>query len=260
METLAELLSTTKSADDMNHLVKLKCLIFGPSGAGKSRLGAVAGNGDRVLIGLTEKQAAPTIQEANPNAKVLVIDDAQDAVRFSKVAGDPSIGEHFDVVVLDSLTDTMEILRKHYTSKQGGKSEGSDKTSLESWGLIIDATKRFIRVLRDAPIHVIVIALEEETVVDQIRVRRPLVLGKKLGGQLQQYFNLVGHIRKRERGEGIRHEVLFNGDESSSTKTMSCLETIEPPEPQAWIAKRLGTDLPEDVQGRVDHWTAQGAQ
>ena len=257
--TLKALWESAVVVSSMTTLHKLKILFYGPSGSGKTTLAAKF---NRPLVGVTELQGIPAIMRSNPNARVFPITNAVELNNFRSLIRDPHLAEHVDAVVLDSLTDVQRIIKVAYTATQNAaKSKAGkdtkDTPDVDTWGLIIDRTAKIAREVRDLPVHVAVICLESETVVEGIgRVHRPAVNGKTLPNDLAQYFNVVGFTYKRAVENGIRHEVLLNGPESFLTKGMPEIRDIEPPEP-LWLAhKCFGEPLPDDVAARVAAWEA----
>lgn len=244
--------SSLVTAGDVQDYDKIKAMIIGATKVGKTHCASLFA---KPLYGLCEKQAIVTVKRANPKAQVFYIGNSADLFTF-KLMAKQAKQRGFDSVVLDSITDAQRILRGYYTARQGTKA-GKDKTSVESWGSIIDATSRFARELRDLPVHVLVIALDEEVYVEGTGiVHRPLVTGKKLPGELGQYFSVVGHVRVTQQERGYRHEVMFRGDERYLIGAPYFLDNVEPPEPQWWISRMTGGDVPSDVQKRVDDWRA----
>ena len=240
-----------KPASTFESFDKIKALITGPSKSGKSHCASLF---RKPLYGLTEKQAMITISRANPDVHVFLINTAADLFAFREMAK-VAHEKGFDAVVLDSITDAQRILRNYYTSRQGAKA-GRDKTSQESWGSIIDATARLAREFRDLPIHVCVIALDEEIVVEEEIRHRPLVSGKKLPNDLCQYFSVVGFVYVAKQDRGYRHQVMFRGDHHYLVGAPYWLDDTMPPEPQLWISRMTGDEVPPDVQARVDAWDA----
>jgi hypothetical protein len=127
---------------------------------------------------------------------------------------------------------------------------------MKTWGLIIDATSRFARVVRDLPVHVLVICLDEV----EDGVHQPSLYGKKLPGELGQFFNACGFLSKQEHNGRVRYEVMFEGSDRFPVKTMQGLDAVEAPEPLWWIHKRFGGPLPADVAKRVADWKALGPE
>lgn len=259
---VSALLEGAKSASELDDLLRFKGLITGPSGSGKTMLGARFGVGDRVFVAPTELQAIPSIQEANPAAKIFHNSKGEPGVRSSKdlqelraLLADPAFSERFDAFVLDSLTDCQRIIKDAYTRAQRS---GRSTTDMDTWGLIVDLTARLAREVRDLPMDICVICLDEEKDVDgEGLVHRPSVSGKKLPSQLAQYFNVVGFAHKRETEAGeVRHQVLFRADDRFLTKGMTALDAVEPPEPLFWMHKRFDRPLPDDVAARVAAWQA----
>lgn len=246
-----DLWGTTVKASDLDKLKKLKILTYGPSGAGKSRMASLF---KRVLIGLTEHQAIPTITEVNPDAIIKLISGPRELMEFKEMIRDPSLADRVDAVVLDSLTDAQRILKAHFTSRQAKR---TDVTDLETWGILIDATSRLAREVRDLPVHVMVTCLSEEMNVDgEGLVHRPAVSGKRLPNDLAQYFNLVGYAHVKEYERGLRHDVMFRGQDRWLTKSMTKLDDVEPPEPEVWISKVFGGKVSPEVRERYKAWKA----
>lgn len=239
----------TSKASDLHRLQKLKALIYGPSGSGKSRIASLF---NRVLIGVTEHQAIPTIAETNPNAIVKLISNSQELREFKEMICDPSLPEKVDAVCLDSLTDAQRILKAFYLAKQ---SSGGEIMEIASWGLLVDSTARLAREVRDLPVHVVVTCLSEEESVTGVGItHRPAVYGKRLPNDLAQYFNLVGFTHVNEYERGMRHEVMFRGSDRWLTKGMTKLDNVEPPEPLLWISKVFGEELDDETTNRVKAW------
>ena len=173
---------------------------------------------------------------------------------------DPRSEERCDAIVLDSLTDAQRILRHHYTMRQG-ESAGREKTTVESWGIIIDKTAGTARFLRDVPLHVVLICLDhEENHEDLGLIHRPGVNGKRLPNDLAQYVNAVGYVHVTEQNGGLRHQVMFRGIDRYLTKGLTGLDDHEPPEPLYWIHRALGGDLPDEVRARVEAWHAMASE
>lgn len=250
--------SSVRVAESIEELDKLKALIYGPNGSGKSSLAA---RFKRPLIGLTEKQAIPAIKDANPNALIKLISNAQQLLEFRQLTRSPQLRERCDAVALDSLTDIQRVLKDLYTGQQ---EKNRDITDMQSWGKTIDATARLARELRDLPIHTMIICLDTEIEIDgEGLVHRPAVSGKSLPNQLGQYFNLVGYMSRQVRPGGMRREVMFQGSDRYQTKGMRGLGDVEPPEPLFWLHKRFGLPLEQEkdrngetVEQRIAQWKA----
>lgn len=237
-------------AGDLKKYNRIKGLFMGPSGGGKSELVAKF---PKPLIGLTERQAIPTITSVNPDAKIFMIETIENIEEFLAIASSPKLmSQGIESIGVDSLTDIQRILKDGYTAHQANR---NDITNQDTWGVIIDKTARFARVVRDAMVNVAVIVVDQEIAMDVGIVHRPAVSGKKLPNELQQYFNCVGFVRKDMADDGKIHSVVFDDGPNYSTKSMKGLEAIEPPEPEWFLHKVFGTDLPDEVKSRVDEWT-----
>jgi hypothetical protein len=252
--------ATVQKVTALQEQDKLKMLAYGENGVGKSTLAARFA---RPLIGLTELQAVPAIKEANPRAIIKVIKTPQDLLEFRQLFRSKELVDRCDAVVLDSLTDVQRMLKALYTSQQ---TKRKDVTDMETWGILIEATSRLARELRDVPVHTVVICLDASIEVEgEGIVHRPAVSGKTLPNQLGQYFNLVGYLSRQQRVGGMRREVMFEGSDRYQTKRMTGIAEIEAPEPLLWIHKKWGTPLPEDkdsngrtLKDRLAEWNARG--
>lgn len=247
--------SQVKSADKLEDLFVMKALLYGANGSGKTMAGAAF---KKPLIGPTELQGIPTIRKANPNAIIYHdakgepgIKNVQDLRRFNAMA--KTAKDHgCDAVVLDGLTDTQRILREHFTKRQK-KNKG--RTSMDTWGIVIEMTARVVRQLRDlSGVHVLVTCLEREIESGDRLTHRPGLSGKTLPHEVGQYFNVVGYAYKAEMDAGIRHQALFFADDRYVVKGLDGLDVIEPLEPLHWISKTIGGNVPKDVAERVRRW------
>lgn len=248
---------TARPAKDLSQLNFLKVCIYGPNGSGKSRMGAMF---EKPLIGATELQGIPTIRKANPEAVIYhdaagepgikTVDDLRRFVTMARTAADHGC----DAVVLDGLTDAQRILRSFYTGNQGEKA-GHAKTSMESWGLTIDATARLAREFRDlSGVHVLITCLDDEIEIEGELVHRPGLSGKRLPNDIGQYFNVVGYSHIVEFERGLRHQVMFRGVDRYRVKGLEGLDRIEPPEPLCWVSKTMGDPMADEVQARAEEW------
>jgi hypothetical protein len=237
----------------------VKALIYGPSGAGKTSL--IASLPDPVLVLLTEKHGAMTIKRVNPNAKIVFIEDqkickchrgpalacpdgAKEGITEVKgqdvlygVLRELSTKQHpFNSVALDSLTDMQQIL---LSDMKGGKPGA--KVALQEWGALIDRTKDLVVKLRNLNMHVAVICLADEVQDNTQRlVYRPALAGKKLPGNLIQYFNLCAFQRKTRDSSslgGATYESVFDSGPEYYTKTHPALDPIEVPNVRTWVSK-----------------------
>lgn len=243
--------SMVKPASQMTHLSKLKVMVYGPSGSGKTRMVSLF---KKPLVGVTELQGIPTIQQWNPQALIFPIQTSEDLSKFRRIIRDPALPEKVDAVCLDSVTDLQRIIKAAYVAKQTSNRELPD---MDTWGLIVDRTARMVREVRDLPVHVMVTCLDvEQSVPGEGIVHRPAVQGRTLPGDLAQYFNLVGYSFSKQYEKGVRHEVLFRGSERYMIKGMPGIDDVEAPEPTMWIAKRFDEAVDKNVQHRLEKWTA----
>lgn len=237
----------------------LKVLAYGASGGGKSSL--MATMPDPLLVLLTEKQGEMSIKRVNPRAKIVYIEDkivcrchqgnpkkCPDGAKKGTekltakevlygVIDELATKKHpFVSVALDSLTDLQQILLK---DMKGGKPGA--KVSLPEWGSLIDETKHIVIKLRNLNMHVGVICLSNEVQDNNQRlIQRPALAGKKLPGDVIQYFNLCCFQRKMRDQNATGHaiyESVFDAGDEYYTKTHPALAPIEPPLFRHWVDK-----------------------
>jgi hypothetical protein len=237
----------------------LKVLIYGPSGGGKSS--CLASMPDPVLVLLTEKQGEMSIRRVNPKARIIYIEDTivckchrKPAARCPEGAkkgtekmkakevlygaiDELATKKHpFLSVALDSLTDLQQIL---LSDMKGGKVGA--KVAIQEWGVLIEYVKDVVIRLRNLNMHVGIICLNDEIQDNTQRVlNRPALAGKKLPGQIIQFFNLCGFQRKtREDTSTVAaiYETVFDAGSEYYTKTHPALEPIEPPSFRSWAEK-----------------------
>ena len=236
----------------------LKILGYGNSGDGKSTLAATMPG--KVLVVACEKQGALAIRrrfvELGRDPKDLTfifledkVDEKTGKVTVSwrdllhGIVKDLSRGGHgYTSVALDSLSDLQSlIVRSRKLGRAGsGKNASEVQLTQQEWGWIIDETRDVAIRFRDLAMHTYIIALANETQgADQKMYWRPALQGKKLPGDLPQYFNLVVFPMKQKvsRGERAKFVVLTEGGEETYTKGHPALEPIEEPNISDWIDK-----------------------
>lgn len=226
-------------AAEFNLEDKLKALVHGNSGAGKSHLGASA---HLPAIGLCERQAMRTIRRRNPEAGIWIIERTEDLREMISELQIMIAEERcpFDTVVLDSLGEIQQIIKKEILDRAGQKRENLTQ---QEWGVIIDRSINIARAFRDLPLHVLVLCRSEETFADEGRFVRPSLSGKKLPNDVAGYFNVCGYSYKKVDGDGnLLHRVLFDGVEGFLSKGDPDLDPIEIPHWPAWIRKMYGDD------------------
>lgn len=237
----------------------LKLLLYGPSGGGKSS--CLASMPDPLLVLLTEKQGEMSIRRVNPRARIVHIEDrlickchrgdpdrcpdkakkGTEKIKAKEVLygvlDELATKKHpFISVALDSLTDLQQIL---LSDMKGGKVGA--KVAIQEWGTLIEYVKDVTVRLRNLNMHVGIICLNDEIQDNNNRIiNRPALAGKKLPGQIIQYFNLCGFQRKvREDTSTVAaiYETVFDAGNEYYTKTHPALEAIESPSYRSWVGK-----------------------
>lgn len=220
---------------------RAKILTHGNTGSGKSELGASAHN---PAIALCERQALRTIRRRNPEAAVWLIESSDDlrAMLAELMSQCAAGGCPYDTVVLDSLTEIQNMLKREILQKAGSERE---TLSQGEWGVIIDRCANIARAFRDLPLHVLVLCRSEESFPMDERYVRPSLSGKKLPNDIGGFFNLVGYAYKKLDNEGdLIYRILFDGTDGFLTKGDVDLDAIEYPTWPVWIRKMYGAEAP----------------
>jgi len=237
----------------------VKALGYGVSGGGKSSV--LATMPEPLMILLTEKQGEMSIRRVNPRARIVYIeekmvcrchqtnpDKCPDGARKGTeklsakevlygIIDELATKKHsFVSVGLDSLTDLQKILLSHM---KGGKAGA--KISLPEWGTLVDETRDIVIKLRNLNMHVGVVCLSDEKQDNNNRMmHRPALAGKKLPGDVVQYFNLCFFQRKMRDPNavgGATYESVFDAGDEYYTKTHPALAPVEAPLFRGWVDK-----------------------
>jgi hypothetical protein len=237
----------------------VKALGYGVSGSGKSSV--IATMPEPLLVLLTEKQGEMSIRRVNPRAHIVYIEETavcrchqrkpskcpdgarKGTERISAkdvlygIIDELATKDHpFVSVGLDSLTDLQKILLSHM---KGGKAAA--KISVGEWGTLIDETRDIIIRLRNLNMHVGVVCLSDEKQDQNNRVmQRPSLAGKKLPGDVVQYFNVCFFQRKVRDANaigGATYESVFDAGDEYFTKAHPALAPVEPPLFRLWVDK-----------------------
>lgn len=250
-EAVMALLEGCFLASDVR-LDNIKILVYGDSGGGKTHF--ASGKGKGVLVLSLEVQGRATIRAANPQAQIFPcdnIDQLRKFIRLISIKGDDSplkkAGIH--TIVIDSMTELQQVLmegilqeKRAMEPKEAVKKDGEKKDAAKGpapeftrndWGTLAIKQRTFMRIIRDCPYNVVLIALCEPIVEENTGVRR---LYPKIQGSFQEnlpaYVNIIGYIYKGPKGE--RH-VLVDGPEQYLCKSYGPIQGIVPADLMAWL-------------------------
>lgn len=234
----------------------VKILIHGKSGAGKTTLGAMM---PRPLVMLTEANGLASILAVNPDAVVIRTYDpgayglstASEVVQevIKSAMSGALAKEGIESLVADSMTEIQRIIRDQILREKGVLDNPGYVLTQQDWGLLTERMRRFARAFRDVPLHTLGITLSAEERDEEGGVISilPQFEGKKLPGEIAQFFSAVGYAFKRTikvegQPDGVAHEVAFQGPSKLLVKPVRPLRIVEPADPRDWIARILAFD------------------
>jgi hypothetical protein len=229
-------------AGDMGALVHVKTLLHGNSGAGKT-WASVSAPAPFVL--LTEANGLATIRNANPDAVVVHATD-MGVVRefFAEALSGTFADAGCKTIIVDSLTEIQRMMRDEIMA---GRQNYAD-FSMKDWGELTERMRRFVRILRDVPYHVVATALSQVTEDDQgVRHILPQFQGRAIPNEIAGYFSLVGYVYKREvEDEGgervILHQTMLEGPSRIMCKPCGSLGGIVDTDVTEWIRQISGEE------------------
>lgn len=132
--------------------------LIGGSGTGKSTW---ACRGDRTMVVLTESQAVERIRASNPQARVILVSDANEIKEVTEWLNTVVFAEGYegfvpDTIVLDSVTEMCRMLSDVLDAAKGGGDWG-----YQHWKRYKDGCLRLVRAFRNMPVNVVGLFLDD---------------------------------------------------------------------------------------------------
>ncbi|MCW3038130.1 MAG: DNA-binding protein [Solirubrobacterales bacterium] len=223
-------------------------LAYGPPGAGKSTFAATApgpllwvnaeGGGALAYARKTAAQRGTVIHEVRLDAHVPVRNTLLAVIKHLRSGADPVV----QTVVVDTLGKTRDMLVDQIVEK-------GTRNSLPQYGQVADILGKFVLVLRDLPVNVILIAHEDVADGEQgDRIVRPLIGGaltEKIPGEVDvvtycgavrdDAANTVRYVGQLVEGRGRRAK-----DRSGGLGVSRDLDATE------WLAAYQAALRPDD--------------
>ncbi len=182
-----------------------KCLIFGPSRAGKTTFAATAGYaaGSAPAL-LLDFEGGAGSAVGIPNVTVAEMRNWKDFDEACDYIVSPN--NEFKTVIIDSISElhvfSLLTIIDHEMATNRQRSERGDENTAEQsdYGKSMLQLRRFLRVVRDLPTHVIVTALSKtEEFPREGTVRVPAMFGQ-MAGEIVGMFPVVGYlVNEKER-------------------------------------------------------------
>ena len=226
---------TLTKAGDLGGLVHVKALLHGNSGAGKTWASVSAPS---PIVLLTEANGMASIKNANPDAIVVHAKDMGVVREFFQEAMSGTFSDAgCKTIVVDSLTEIQRMMRDEIMV---GRQNYAD-FSMKDWGELTERMRRFVRILRDVPYHVVATALSQVSEDDGgVRHIVPQFQGRAIGNEIAGYFSLVGYVHKREvetqeGGKEILRRTMLEGPSRVLCKPCGSLGGIVESNVTDWI-------------------------
>lgn len=194
-----------------------KCLIFGPSRSGKTTFASTAG--------YDEGRASPALLldfEGGSGSAAgipdLYVSPMRDWVDFNEACEYlTSDANKFKTVIIDSVSELhifslLNIIDYELATNPKRSERGDENTAEQSdYGKSLVQMRRFLRVLRELPLHTIVTSLSKaDDYPREGKVRVPAMFGQ-LAGEMVGMFPIVGYLineRTRQKRKAIFNRVL----------------------------------------------------
>lgn len=216
-----------------------KLLVYGHSGAGKTWLAASAPN---PIVLLTEQNGVQSVRMSNPDARYAFTSSIEDVRDLLRAAQSRTLGtddDPVDTIVIDGLTEVQRLFKDEMMRERG-----DGEFSIAMWGELTEKMRRFLRVLRDVPYHVVCTALAEAEMEGEIRHVFPAFQGRKLYDEVMQYFNAVAYCYKQPKGDVVEHVAMFDGPSRIAAKNCWPLRGSRQGPVAGWIAELRGAAAP----------------
>lgn len=295
--------------------VWFKLLLYGNSGAGKTwRACQVRRHGDRrkVLGLLTEANGVQSARHANPSillpswpltkkekkgnevVEVPVLDTAGKPVIRHYASTMEEVREvlravinreipDLDALVVDGLTEIQAMMKdemigfKEQAVREGKAKKGTEVFSQADWGELNEKMRRFMRSLRDLPIHVVSTALAdvetEENGEAKIRYTLPSFQGRKLPNQAAAFQNVVAYCytsagRTEKGARKIDRLAMVEGPETIQCKPAHPLTGVLEIPLHDWmdllaagpaVTEKVGREMTDEERKALDAAQEEGA-
>lgn len=261
--------------DDDISQAYLKALVYGKPGTGKTNIGTSAPN---PLILLSERQAVANVRDAakrlgRPRPPILVMETLDDyryvlralhgdrAKPFVVAKDDGTViltlAKWPETIVIDSVTDVMEMISTEIREQSPPKL-GKDNLPVDSerfWNVMEDKGRKFVRAFRDAPAHVVFLALFAERGPKDAEDKTqpwagPQMGMRKLETAIMAAVNVVG-ITYRRRSDKVDEKtkqremaygIATTGPDHMCLKPYRPLRDHEVPDFSSWVSRINGVD------------------
>lgn len=279
--------------DDTTGESFVKAAIYGPPGTGKTDFGVSA---PKPLILLSERQGLATVRSASVRRGVPVpptfwmesLEDYRDVVRAlhgpktspfrvtrKGKGGEVEVayeGAWPETVVLDSLTDACELVEAEVRREAPPEKakDGLERWTERHWAALRDRSEKLIRAFRDAPVHVLFLALQDDRTIGEgdeaSRVVQPALPMRALPSFLASCVNVVGITSRKieDRGDDGQRRVVYEVRTVAAShymlKPYRPLRDLEEPDFASWVSRVREAQTIQNPQNPQTQKSAAKAQ
>jgi hypothetical protein len=222
----------------------VKAFVKGPPGSGKTFLAASASAIWTTLFIDVEggiRSAIPVVNRGNMELRVVRESDSK---RFfdslASVVGEAVSGK-FECVVIDSIGEVAGRMEDQYASRDDAK--GVD---IKDWFEMTGRVKKFCRLLRDLPCHVIMTCLTKPTGKDEAKTIFEPILPGQTAAMVPSWFDIVALMRKQPEKTSVRYIFTTEGPSiyqvRDRTHTLDGEETVSKDAPHT-IWKKIADGM-----------------
>lgn len=201
----------------------INMIVYGDGGVGKTSFASTA---PKPLL-LDLEGGAKYFGLRGINIDVVTIDswaEADDVISYAKKNG-------YETLVVDPIGELMALLRRYMESLKDSKLNQRDGSpTAAGWGYMKQNMRNFLRKLRDAGIHTIVIAHVDDVPDDGKIVKYPLI-ETKIRQEMINMFDVCGYMTIVGAGEAAKRAIMVDPESEkikAKDRTGQLGKVIEP--------------------------------
>jgi hypothetical protein len=208
-------------------------LIYGLSGAGKTVLAGSASIVPEMspVLFVDIEGGIKSLRSFYPQVKVVRVRTFKELQRLAKAIASGSLP--YKTLIIDSLSEAQKMSMQLIMAEAYRENPEIDPDipRMRDWGKNIEQIRRFVRQMRDLPINTIFTALSVEDKDNKNRTTNRVALPGKLSNEIPGFFDQVGFLYIKQKGEDSVRYLLTSQTETTMAKDRSTKlpKTIESP-------------------------------